>query len=132
MSKPYIHAQSCVKRWGGVPEDYLDIHNFLDSSKGVIADNRHRTLTHNSWFLSNVLERVFGVNITNSEGKKVSVRDIGELHVLEDYGMRFIPSAQDFLENMEFRDWMLNGRNGSPSSYKKLDKKRDIGKVVLD
>lgn len=53
--KPHIHAVSSAKHYGGSPDDYLDIHQFMDSSKGAIADNRHRALTHNSWFLSVVL-----------------------------------------------------------------------------
>lgn len=129
MSKPYIHAQSSARRYGGVPEDYLDIHNLMDSSKGAICDNRHRTLTHNSWFLSVILERVFGVTRVNSDGKTYSVRDIGEQHILEDYGMRYIPSAQDYLEHMEFQPWMNNGKSGCPSSFRKLDKKPVLKKI---
>ena len=93
MAKPWIHAESSARRFGGKPEDYIEIHNLLDSSKGTIADSRHRALTHNAWFLSTILERVFGVVLTNSEGLKVSVRDVGEQHVLEDFRMRYIPSA---------------------------------------
>lgn len=121
MSKPYIHAVTSQRRWGGEPEDYLEIHDFMDSSKGAIADNRHRALTHNSWFLSVVLERVFGTYITNSAGRKVQVRDIGEQHVLEDFGNKFIPSAQDYLGEMEFKPWMQNGQEGVPPSFRKLD-----------
>ena len=46
--KPIIHAESSARKFGGQPEDYLEIHNFMDSSKSVIADNRHRALTHNT------------------------------------------------------------------------------------
>lgn len=123
MSKPYIHAQSSARRHGGVPEDYLEIHNFMDSSKSVIADSRHRALTHNTWFLSVVLEKVFGVTITNSNGRKVSVRDIGEEHCAEDFGGKFIPSAQDYLEEMPLKDWMFNGRGEAPPSAVKLYRK---------
>jgi len=120
MSKPYIHALSSARRYGGKPEDYIEIHNLLDSSKGAIPDNRHRALTHTSWFLSTILERVFGVVIENSDGRKVSVRDIGEQHILEDFGGRFIPTAQDYLAGMEFEGWMQNGK-GTPASFVKLD-----------
>ncbi len=88
----------------------------MDSSKGAIADNRHRALTHNAWFLSVVLERVFGVSRINSEGKSYSVREVGEQHVLEDYGKRFIPTAQDFLQEMEMCSWMENGKSMPPSA----------------
>jgi hypothetical protein len=125
VSKPFIHATSSARRFGGVPEDYIDIHNFMDSSKGVIADSRHRALTHNTWFLSAVLEKVFGVTITTSTGRKVSVRDIGEQHCAEDFGGRFIPSAQDYLEQMEFQDWMFNGKGKAPASVTRLNRRKD-------
>lgn len=115
--KPYVHAVSSAKKFGGVPEDYLAIHNLMDSSKGVIADSRHRALTHTAWFLSVILERIFGVVIQNSKGRKVSVRDIGEQHILEDFGNRFIPSAQDYLEGMEMKTWMISGRGEVPTSF---------------
>lgn len=119
--KPYIHAKSSARRWGGVPEDYLEIHNLMDSSKGAIGDNRHRALTHTTWFLSTILERIFGVVIVNSANKEVSVRDIGELHILEDYGMKFIPTPQDFLQGIPFEKWMNNGRDGCPGSFQKIE-----------
>jgi hypothetical protein len=125
MSKPYIHAISSAKKFGGVPEDYLAIHDFMDSSKGTIADSRHRALTHNAWFLSVILEKVFGHNVTNSNGRLVSVRDIGEQHILEDYGGRFIPSAQDFLQEIEIKEWMVQGKGAPPSFAKLVPKERN-------
>lgn len=123
MSKPYIHAQSSAKLFGGVPDDYIDIHNLMDASKGAMADNRHRALTHNAWFLSVILERIFGVTRTNSAGKVYSVRDVGEQHVLEDFGGKYIPSAQDYLAQIEWQPWMQNGK-GYPASFEKLAKKQ--------
>lgn len=112
---------SSAQRFGGVPEDYIEIHNVMDSSKIAISDNRHRALTHNSWFIGHILEKIFGPTIKNSQGNLISVKDIGEQHVLEDYGNKFIPSAQDFLQEMEYLPWMQNG-NGSPASYRKIFK----------
>ena len=137
MSKPYIHSQSSARKYGGVPEDYMEIHSFLDCSKGAMADNRHRAATHTSFFLSHILERIHFSNsnpmlpngtfptITNSEGKVVSVRDIGEQHILEDYGGKFIPSLQDFLCEMEYKPWMQNGK-GTPPSFEKIEKHRKV------
>lgn len=144
MSKPYIHALSSAKAFGGQPEDYIEIHNFLDSSKGTIADNRHRALTHTSWFLITILERIKFQNsneapngifatITNSDGKRVSVRDVGEQHILEDYHGKFLPTAQDFLENMESKPWMQNGEKGYPNSIRwVLDKPKEPAEVIKD
>lgn len=120
MSKPWIHAESSARQFGGKPEDYIEIHNLMDSSKAAVADSRHRALTHNAWFLSVILERIFGVIITNSEDKIVSVRDIGEQHILEDYDGKFIPTAQDFLQQLRHAEWMNNGKGDPPSSCAKL------------
>ena len=131
MSKPYIHAKNSARKFGGKPEDYLPIHNLLDSSKSTIGDNRHRCLTHNSWFIGadGPLEKIFGVVIKNSDGKDVSVRDVGEQHILEDFGMRFIPTPQDYLQEMEIKKWMNNEKDEVPSSFKKIEKNK-IKRVI--
>ena len=122
MSKPYIHAQSSAQQFGGKPEDYLAIHNWFDETKAIMADSRHRALRHHAEGIF-LCERIFGVTLTNSEGRVVSVRDVGEQHVLEDFGMRFIPSAQDYLQDLPIADWMINGR-GTPPSYAKVNDRR--------
>lgn len=45
MSKPFIHAISSAKKFGGKWTDYIEIHELIDSSKSVLSDNRHRALT---------------------------------------------------------------------------------------
>lgn len=152
MSKPMIHAISSARKFGGSPEFYLDLHESLDSSKGTIADNRHRALTHNAWYLMFVLPKIFGNHLFQAKtdhGQQllnayelaksnlksleamlfndrenitsIPVRSVGEQHVLEDYGGRFIPSASDFLNEIEMKEWMMNGV-GTPPSCAKLFK----------
>lgn len=123
MSKPYLHAESAARRWGGVPEDYLEIENWFDATKAMISDNRHRALRHHSEGIF-LCEQVFGTYITNSDNRKVQVRDIGEQHVLEDFGGRFIPTAQDYFENMEYQPWMSNGKGSFPPSHAKIAERR--------
>lgn len=101
--KPYNHARNSVKKWKGQVEDYLPIHNFIDSSKAHFADVRHRALLHNSFGIF-LAEQVFGVTITNSDGITISVRDVAEQHVLEDMGR--IPCVADYLNNMQLQNWM--------------------------
>ena len=120
MSKPIYHAISSSKKYGGKPEEYIDIHDFMDSSKGALPDNRHRALTHNSWFISVVIEKVFGFQRTNSDGRIYSTRQIAEDHVFEDYNMNYIPTAQDFLGNMAWQEWMDNGKKGFPPSHARI------------
>ncbi len=52
----------------------------------------------------------FGLFIVNSDGREVPTRLIGEQHVKEDCG-GWIPSIQDWLENMKFVSWMNRGYN---------------------
>lgn len=133
MSKPYIHAQSSAKKFGGEWEDYIEIHEFMDSSKVVVADNRHRALTHNSWFIGTVIPRVFGeVFQRKSDGVNVSSRDIAEQHVAEDFGNKFIPSAGDYINEIEYKDWMQNGHGAPPSYAKILSKERTKTINVLE
>ena len=131
MANAFIHAKSSARRYGGEPDDYLAIHIKMDCSKAYIADNRRRVLTHTNFWIHEVMLPIFGYTITNSAGKVVSVKDVCEQHVLEDFGMKFIPTAQDYIENMEFKDWMQNGIKGHPSSFNKLADKGNI-KVNLD
>lgn len=134
MAKPWVHAKNSARKFGGVAEDYIEIHNLMDSTKGCLADNRHRALTHNSWFISadGPLERIFGVVITNSDGKEVSVRDIGEQHILEDFGMRFIPTPQDYLEGIPLKSWMNNGKNSVPPSFQTIEDNKKTTKIDMN
>ena len=118
MAKPAIHSRSSAKKYGGSMEDYLDIHDFMDSSKGAMPSAVHRALTHNSWFISTVIEKVFGHERVNSEGRTYSTRDVAEQHILEDLG--FIPTACDYLSEMELRAWMGGGCPEKPNSYRPM------------
>lgn len=100
--KPFKHAKGSVARWGGKPDDYIAIHDFIDSSKMAMPDMRHRAALHNA-FGCFVVERVFGRTIINSDGKEVSTRDIAEEHVIEDLG--FLPSLEDFLDELPLSKW---------------------------
>jgi len=109
MANPFIHSLSSVKRWGGKPEDYLPIHELLDSPKTTMNNNSVRFMTHNTWFAYHIIPRIFGYNITNSGGKSVDTVDIAMLHIAEDFRMKFIPTPQDYLKHMSVQKWMCNG-----------------------
>lgn len=101
--KPLVHAKNSVKKFGGDLEDYIDIHEFIDSSKAHVPDMRHRALLHSS-FGCYITQEVFGVYRTNGDGKLFAVRDIAEQHILEDMGT--IPTVQDYLEGMPMYPWL--------------------------
>lgn len=111
--KPLIHAKVSAKKYGGRVEDYIEIHDFFDSSKAAFPDVRHRAILHNSFGIY-VAEKLFGTYITNSDDKDVSVRDICEDHVIQDLG--FIPTLDRWFKNMPIEEWMsgtMKKRNNS-------------------
>jgi hypothetical protein len=117
--KPNTHSLSSARQFGGKPEDYEDIHNFLDSTKMIMPDNRHRALLHSSWGIF-IAERVFGQTFVNSDGKTINTRSIAEQHIYEDFGGKFIPTVQDYLQELEHKDWMSAVPNMYPPSLQKL------------
>ena len=101
--KPFLHGKISVKKWGGKEEDYQKIHDWLDQTKSHFPDMRHRAILHSSFGIF-LCEDKFGINIMNSDGKLVSVRDIAEQHVIDDMGR--IPTIQDYLQEMPFYSWL--------------------------
>lgn len=96
------HAKSSAAKWGGRPEDYLPVHEFIDQSKVAMADVRHRALLHHT-LGTRLAEQALGAVLTNSAGRDVPVREIAEKHIIEDLG--FLPTPQDWLERMPFEAW---------------------------
>lgn len=99
----WYHAQSAARKWGGKPEDYIEIEEFIDSSKKIIGDARHRSLYHHTegvW----LCQRIFGRTIAIGDHKQVPVRLIAERHVLEDLG--WLPSPTDYIGGMPIKPWM--------------------------
>lgn len=117
MAKPYVHAEGSIKRYGGELEDYLAIHEIMDSSKLAYPSNAHRALTHNSWFAKAIIPRIFGLYIINKAGRKVSTEQIALDHIQEDFGGLYVPSVQDYLEHINPQPWFDNARSGCPSSF---------------
>ena len=111
MAHPYHHAVSSAKKYGGEPEDFIRLHEWLDASKSHMADFRHRVLRHHSEGIF-MLESLFGTTITISTGRIVPVRFIGEQHVLEDLGR--IPTVSDWLGKIQPESWMLGRSHAEP------------------
>ena len=104
MANPYFHACSSVKRWGGEPEDYLEVHQWFDETKASCPHVQHRALRHHAEGVF-LCERIFGPIGVTSTGRKVPTREIGEQHIIEDCGR--VPLASEWLENMKIQPWML-------------------------
>lgn len=100
------HAQSAARKWGGVPEDYIEIEEFIDSSKKIIGDVRHRSVYHHTegvWLCQRIFGRVIPVEKTHKE-VLVPVRMVAERHILEDLG--WLPSPADYINHMAVSPWM--------------------------
>ena len=116
MAHSYHHAVSSARKWGGAPEDYLPVHDWMDGSKAILADFRHRALRHHAegcW----MAETIFGVTITNSSGHIVPVRMIAEQHIVEDLGR--IPSFADWVRCIRPEPWM-GGAHRNPGGHPDL------------
>lgn len=83
--KPLQHAQISAKTYGGVWTDYIEIHNFLDSSKSSCANFKHRFLLHHAEGI-NLAVRLFGEQLTNSNRQTNSIRQILTDYLIEDVG----------------------------------------------
>lgn len=103
MSNPTYHAISSAKAFGGSMEDYIELHEWFDRSKAAFCDFRHRALSHHALGIYDA-QRVFGNFITNSKGRKVPVKLLGEQHVREDCGV--IPSLEDWYTLIRPTKWM--------------------------
>ena len=98
-----MHSRSSVKKWGGTVEDFLPLHQWMDGSKEMMGDIRHRALRHHTQGIFEG-ERHFGPTITISTGKVVPTRDILERHVVEDLG--HLVTLSDWLREMPMQVWM--------------------------
>lgn len=118
----YYHARSAARKWGGTPEDYIIIEEFIDSSKKIIGDVRHRALYHHTagvW----LAQEIFGRIITIGH-KQVPVRLIAEQHVIEDLG--WLPSPVDYISGMAIRPWMSGSqRRDAPLSALGIAKEKE-------
>lgn len=102
----WYHAKSAAHKWGGEPEDYLPIEEFIDSSKQVIGDARHRSLYHHTLGVF-LCQEIFGKTLVLPKGSRtiqVPVREIAERHIIEDLG--WLPSPSDYIKEMTGKPWM--------------------------
>lgn len=103
MAHSYHHAVSSTRHFGGEVEDYIEIHEWFDSTKSAWADTRHRAILHNTFGIY-LCQQVFGETIKNSEGKEIPVRLIAEQHVHEDCGC--IPTLENWLTDLPMKPFM--------------------------
>lgn len=114
MGNVLFHSESSASKFGGVADDYVRIHKFLDQSKLHLGDWRHRALLHNTLGVA-LCEQFFGdLYRRSSDEVYVCVRTIAEQHIMEDVGAILTPG--EFLREMPIRPWM-NGLTASEKRY---------------
>lgn len=101
------HSVSASRKWGGTPDLYQPINEFIDSSKIIVGDFRHRSLYHHTAGVY-LCQRLFGDTIAvprdHGPDKLIPVRLIAERHILEDLG--WLPSPADYIKGMPRAPWM--------------------------
>lgn len=101
------HSLLSQRKFGGLAEDYEAIHSFIDSSKLFNYHSKHRLLIHNLYGVELCMQ-LFGDLITNSDGKKVMVRDIAREHCREDLSGK-VPTLYEWLkDNPDLEDWVTH------------------------
>lgn len=104
---------SASHKWGGTPEDYLPIEEFIDSSKKTFGDYRHRAMYHHTLGVY-LCEDLFGKTISiqkNIKTIQVPVRLIAERHIVEDLG--FLPSPEHYLKHIPYNEDSTRWMSGS-------------------
>ena len=96
MAHPWQHSISSVNKFGGIPDDYIHIHEWFDETKAWMPHIYHRMFRHHSEGIFEC-EKVFGTHFTNSDGKTVYTRYVGEQHVREDLN-NHIPTAKEWVD----------------------------------
>ena len=103
----YIHhAESSARKFGGLKEDYLEIHRWIDAPKEHHWHFVSRIFRHSTLAIADA-EAIFGLTITNSNGKQVLTRLVVEQHLMEDFG--FIPTPEKWLQSVKPEPWMTRG-----------------------
>jgi hypothetical protein len=121
------HAKSAARKWGGDWERYIEIEEFIDSSKKIIGDVRHRSVYHHTegvWLCQRIFGRELTIPKANGFGfVQVPVRLIAEQHILEDLG--WLPSPADYIKGMPIEKWMSGSQRKEVPLAHLL---RDLGK----
>lgn len=121
----WYHAVSAAHKWGGTPEDYLPIEEFIDSSKQVFGDARHRALYHHTLGVF-LCERIFGKTIQvvkKNNTIDVPVRLIAERHIIEDLG--WLPSPKDYIDAMPLVTWMSGSKRKEMGNFNEIFNKEN-------
>ncbi|MCI4670545.1 MAG: hypothetical protein MRZ79_20585 [Bacteroidia bacterium] len=99
----WVHSCNSVEKFGGKPEDYLEIHKFIDSSKYYFYHYKHRAMLHHN-LGATITEKAFGKSLVNSLGIEVPMKRIVEEHTREDISGEYPTVDEWFEENNSLKE----------------------------
>ena len=92
MAHPIDHAKTTASILGGVYQDWLPLHCWLDASKIAVADYTHRMMRHHTYGVERAVELFTSDTLFEHE-----VRAAAQQHIMEDCGGR-VPEYEDWLD----------------------------------
>lgn len=106
MANPQVHARSSARKFGGIWQNYIEIHAFLDSSKLHYAKATHRALLHHEFGKKLAVDVFYQEYITQNriyndggDGKQF-YESVVEQHFAEDFN-RFVPTVEIWFESSD-------------------------------
>lgn len=92
----FEHSLISVRKFGGDVEDYLPIHRFIDSSKLLVPNYKHRVLLHHTSAVT-LCENHLETSVLKSG---VLIRDVVFEHLKEDFA-GFCPTLRDWYDELK-------------------------------
>ena len=102
MSHYHYHSVSSVNAFGGAPEDYHELHRWMDRGRAGTDKLLHRMLAHHTQGIQDAIA-LFGDTITNSNGRQVPTSLLASRHIVEDLG--FVPTLDHYIELLHCPRW---------------------------
>ena len=102
MSHYHYHCVSSANAFGGEPDDYAELHRWMDRSRDSTNSIMHRMLSHHTQGIRDCIEH-FGHTIDICRAPAVPTSLLAEQHVREDLG--FIPNLDHYIELLTCPRW---------------------------
>lgn len=99
------HSENSAKEFGGEPEDYYTIHQFIDSASDHYPEFGSLAILHSSYGVT-IVEKVFGRYLTLDRDKLprlISVKEVALKHIRDELGC--VPSVQDWVSSIQSEPW---------------------------
>lgn len=115
----WVHSELSAYKFGGKPEDYYEIHKFIDSSKLLCFNIKHRSILHHTFGIELCI-KLLGDRLVNSEGETYLIRDIAAEHLKEDH-FKKVPTLYEWFAKskigFDYYDEILKIENEELKSF---------------